>query len=573
MQKACARPGRATWRTKGAHVEYLWLPDTDDKTGLDDYLVEHTVEDLWRLVKPVQPTPTDQPDNPAHRRRAAETEPVATDPPGTRRTTVFHRWLGEDYDTDALDAVLAAAAVEKLDDGRPGVAADHLRSGNAKTETVQALDGVGAIVTSSIIVEAALLSATPKRERAKDATGGLLRQIGDRGLLVVKDVTSILSMNRDTRAKVLAALREIYDGRWYREVGTDGGRTLEWEGRIVVIGAVTTAWDTHHGVIATMGDRFTLVRIDSTKARQARRARRPSRNTGDEAQMRSELAAAVAGRHRRDEHRRRSRSPTTRPTRCCAAADLVTLARTGVEYDYRGDVIDAHAPEMPTRFAKQLTQIVRGGRRDRHEPRRRAAAGDPLRARLDAAAAAGASSTTCRASTRDSTTGGAQAAREATRHRRPPAPGAAHARRARPSMRRSSPEASRGTTHSPTTSTPVPLSSHQKCYQKSHHTPLAPMKRVKEARARTERGEGTSGVCTDFSGNGSTSTSPPPPRSTPPTDGHAAYRNGLCKTCHVVPYRPGGTQCEDCFQADRDALNLVIGHLGATPVDPQESAS
>jgi predicted transcriptional regulator len=43
------------------------------------------------------------------------------------------------------------------------------------------------------------------------------------------------------------------------------------------------------------------------------------------------------------------------------AADLVTLARTGVELDYRGDVIDAHAPEMPTRFAKQLTQIMRGG--------------------------------------------------------------------------------------------------------------------------------------------------------------------------------------------------------------------
>ena len=42
------------------------------------------------------------------------------------------------------------------------------------------------------------------------------------------------------------------------------------------------------------------------------------------------------------------------------AADLVTLARTGVELDYRGDVIDAHAPEMPTRFAKQLVQIMRG---------------------------------------------------------------------------------------------------------------------------------------------------------------------------------------------------------------------
>jgi hypothetical protein len=43
-----------------------------------------------------------------------------------------------------------------------------------------------------------------------------------------------------------------------------------------------------------------------------------------------------------------------------AAADLVTLARTGVEFDYQGDVIDAHAPEMPTRFAKQLVQVMRG---------------------------------------------------------------------------------------------------------------------------------------------------------------------------------------------------------------------
>jgi hypothetical protein len=35
--------------------------------------------------------------------------------------------------------------------------------------------------------------------------------------------------------------------------------------------------------------------------------------------------------------------------RLLQAANIVTLARTGVEYDYRGDVVDAHAPEMPTR--------------------------------------------------------------------------------------------------------------------------------------------------------------------------------------------------------------------------------
>jgi hypothetical protein len=41
-------------------------------------------------------------------------------------------------------------------------------------------------------------------------------------------------------------------------------------------------------------------------------------------------------------------------------ADIVTRARTGVERDYRGDITMAHDPEMPTRFAKQLVQVVRG---------------------------------------------------------------------------------------------------------------------------------------------------------------------------------------------------------------------
>ena len=43
-------------KSRGAKVEYLHLPDTDEKTGLDDYLVAgHTIEDLWKLVKPHQP--------------------------------------------------------------------------------------------------------------------------------------------------------------------------------------------------------------------------------------------------------------------------------------------------------------------------------------------------------------------------------------------------------------------------------------------------------------------------------------------------------------------------------------
>jgi hypothetical protein len=270
---------------------------------------------------------------------------------------VFRKWLGADYDTDALDAVLATVAAERLD-GDPLWLLLISGPGNAKTETVQAAAGVGAIIASTISSDAGLLSGTPRKERAKGATGGLLRKLEPRGVLVIKDVTSILSMDRNTRGTVLAALREIHDGSWYRDLGTDGGIRLQWNGRIAVIGAVTTAWDAAHAVVSTMGDRFALIRMDSTTGRTAA-GRKAIGNTGDETAMRAELADAVAGVIAGMDHDAITVTDVE-SERILEAADLVTLARTGVEYDYRGNVIDAHAPEMPTRFAKQLTQMIRG---------------------------------------------------------------------------------------------------------------------------------------------------------------------------------------------------------------------
>jgi predicted transcriptional regulator len=184
--------------------------------------------------------------------------------------------------------------------------------------------------------------------------------LGKRGLLVIKDVTSILSMNRDTRGAVLAALREVYDGRWSRNVGTDGGRTLTWEGRIVVIGAVTSAWDSAHAVVAAMGDRFLIVRLDS-RVGGVRSGRQAIRNTGDEEQMRKQLKEEVGALLRAVDYKRDLTLTAEEAEDLLIVADVVTLARTAVEHDARGYVIDAHAPEMPTRFAKQLTQIMRGG--------------------------------------------------------------------------------------------------------------------------------------------------------------------------------------------------------------------
>jgi len=272
---------------------------------------------------------------------------------------VFRRWFGDEYDLDVLDVMLCALAAERLT-GDPLWVLIISGPGAAKTETVQACVGAGALIVSTISGEAALLSGTPKKDRAKNATGGLLCEVGEEGVLAIKDVTSLISMSRERRAEILAAFREIYDGYWVRKLGAEGGRSIPWKGRIAVIGAVTTAWDTAHAVISAMGDRFVTPRLDSTVGRQAA-YRRTMANTGAEVAMRAELAAAVSSTIAAMDDSVDLSFTDEEVEQIGIAANLVTLARTGVEYDYKGDVIGAHAPEMPTRFARQIQQIIRGG--------------------------------------------------------------------------------------------------------------------------------------------------------------------------------------------------------------------
>lgn len=281
-------------------------------------------------------------------------EPV----PRVQAHRTFRRWLGEDFDLDAVDALLATLASHLLP-GDPLWLLIVSGSGNAKTELVNAAAGAGAHVTSKISSEGALLSATPKRETVSGSTGGLLRKIGSTGVLGIKDVTSILETDRNVRGSMLAALREVYDGMWERNVGTDGGVSLTWWGRITVIGGVTTAWDRAREVVAAMGDRFVLIRLDSALGRMSA-GRQSIDNTGYENQMRAELRAVVGGVLATVRPGQMITLTEAESDRLLAAADVATLARTGVEFDYRGDVVDAHAPEMPTRFAKQLTQLMRG---------------------------------------------------------------------------------------------------------------------------------------------------------------------------------------------------------------------
>ena len=77
--------------------------------------------------------------------------------------------------------------------------------------------------------------------------------------------------------------------------------------------------------------------------------------------MRAELAAAVGGLVGQYQCRGILRVGGDRDRPADQGRQHRHPSRTAVERDYRGDILDAHSPEMPTRFIKQLCAI--GSRR------------------------------------------------------------------------------------------------------------------------------------------------------------------------------------------------------------------
>ena len=281
-----------------------------------------------------------------------------TGPPSTIDETlaVFEHWLILPSRTPVY-AVLGAVAANYLP-GDPVWLGLIAPPSSAKTEILNSVAQLPEVVPAATITAAGLLSGTPRKDRAATAKGGLLRQIGQFGIVAVKDFGSVLSMNTETRAELLAALREIYDGAWTRHLGADGGRTLHWQGKLGLIFASTTAIDSYYAVIGALGDRFLMSRMTPAPEGQFRRALK--HDGVATAQMRKELAEAVsrlfAGR--RAEPRPLSDDEIDRIDRIIS---LVVRQRGVVERDRRTREMEmVLGAEGPARIGLCLSRLLAG---------------------------------------------------------------------------------------------------------------------------------------------------------------------------------------------------------------------
>jgi hypothetical protein len=232
--------------------------------------------------------------------------------------------------------------------------------GGGKTEILKTVSRLSDVHLASTITEAALLSGTPKRDQAPTATGGLLREIGDAGIIVLKDFGSVLSMHRDPRATTLAALREIYDGSWTRRLGTDGGKTLSWSGKVGLIAGVTPAIDGHHAVMGSMGERFVLFRLPPTNGDA--QARQALGHVGREEAMRQALTTASQRLLSSVEPSLLTVAPDERTQdRLISISTLAVRCRSAVERDgYTREVLNIPEPEAPARLALVLLRLWNG---------------------------------------------------------------------------------------------------------------------------------------------------------------------------------------------------------------------
>jgi hypothetical protein len=276
-------------------------------------------------------------------------------------TSTFQDWL---YlpDPGPLYAVIGAMVANML----PGDPVWLMLVGppsSGKTEILWSLRGLPHVFARERVTgEAGLLSGVGKKDRIKDATGGLLREIGEFGVLLMKDFTALLMLPRDKTGELLGAFQDIYDGHWSRNVGAEGGKVLEWSGKMGFLTACTAEIDSHHTLTASMGPRFLFYRLPSS---EGEREGMTALMNEDSAEMREALKDAVTEFMTSggvDEKVKERHTLSQKHMKRLTSMGIVAArARTAIKRDtYSRDVVQPPSPESNARITKGLGQMLRG---------------------------------------------------------------------------------------------------------------------------------------------------------------------------------------------------------------------
>jgi hypothetical protein len=267
-------------------------------------------------------------------------------------------------DTQAIRVVMATIKSHYLDLGDPAWIFVVAPPGSGKTTTtIMGAAGLPQVQILGSWSPSTFLSGMHGAQQP-----GLLEKLGPTiesnkcfvtkgdGILISKDFTTVLAMQRDRRAEIMSQLREIHDGEYRKDFGT--GVTKIWTGRITIIAAVTPALDRAYSMSSTLGERFLQVRWHRPARIAGERA--IDQQTGEKRISReiTDAVKAVFG----EATSKVPEIPHSARQQIAAIADLVAVGRTHVYRSTFGkrDIEDVPEPEANTRVSKGLAAIARG---------------------------------------------------------------------------------------------------------------------------------------------------------------------------------------------------------------------
>ena len=166
-------------------------------------------------------------------------------------------------------------------------------------------------------------------------------------------------MRPDAKAEILGALREIYDGHDVRHLGTDGGRELEWKGKLGLIFGCTKIIDTHYSVENALGNRSLLSRLGANRGQFAWALK----HTGTSlVTMRREIADSVNALFAVPHLNPQPLDPEGAEfKRLDRVINLVVLLRGAVERDrYSREIQSFHGAEGTGRIGLALERLLAG---------------------------------------------------------------------------------------------------------------------------------------------------------------------------------------------------------------------
>ncbi len=274
---------------------------------------------------------------------------------GLKATFAKHLLLSDSY---FLEVVLGALAANRVA-GDPLWLLIVMPPSGAKTEVLLAASALHFAYLLSSLTPQTLISGF----RGKNAS--LLPKISDK-ILILKDFTTVLMMQRDSRAEVFAQLREVYDGRLVKAFGT--GEEISWTGKVGLIGGVTEVIDGQTAVHSVLGERFILYRPETEDRHKV--GLKAVGNVGRETAFRRELGDAVVAFFRgviAGNGQPIGMSDQTIDI-IVRLADLTAKGRASVPRDgYSRRIEYVPHPEIPARLAKQFAQLAQGVARCRGE--------------------------------------------------------------------------------------------------------------------------------------------------------------------------------------------------------------